>query len=200
MLGSKVLFAGEDANGHVNLWETDGTSAGTSELAVGGAPSSGLLSGADHDFTVLGSKVLFQGGGPDFGLWITDGTAAGTSELTVAGASSFGLTPSDITVFAAATTAPQGDFNGDGTSDILLQNSSGNLVDWELNGTSVIGTAIVTNPGPSWHVVGTGDYNGDGFSDIRLQNSSGKAFIWEMNGTNIIGSGSVGSNPGPSWH
>ena len=32
-----------------------------------------------------------------------------------------------------------GDFNGDGRSDILLQNDSGEVVVWELNGTSLIG-------------------------------------------------------------
>jgi len=45
-----------------------------------------------------------------------------------------------------------GDFNGDGFSDILFQNDSGEIVLWELNGTSVIGSASIGNPGPTWHV------------------------------------------------
>jgi ELWxxDGT repeat protein len=45
VLGSKALFAGSDASGHIGLWVTDGTAAGTSELAVGGASQTGPLSG-----------------------------------------------------------------------------------------------------------------------------------------------------------
>jgi serralysin len=72
-----------------------------------------------------------------------------------------------------------GDFNGDGHSDILLQNSSGEVDIWELNGASVIAAASVANPGPSWHVKGTGDFNGDGFSDVLWQNDDGSVAIWE---------------------
>ena len=45
------------------------------------------------------------------------------------------------------------DYNNDGRSDILLQNSSGQVVIWELNGTSIIiGGGNVADPGPAWHV------------------------------------------------
>ena len=65
-----------------------------------------------------------------------------------------------------------GDFNDDGHSDILWQNSNGQAAIWEMNGTSVVGGgAVGANPGPSWKAVGTGDFNGDGHSDILFQNS-----------------------------
>ena len=87
---TKALFKGYDTNDHSNLWVTDGTSAGTSELTVAGAYSSGLN---PLDITAFGSKALFEGhdASSHVGLWVTDGTAAGTSELTVAGAFSGGL-------------------------------------------------------------------------------------------------------------
>jgi len=44
------------------------------------------------------------------------------------------------------------DFNGDGKSDLLWQNSSGEVAVWEINGTSVIGSASLANPGRAWHV------------------------------------------------
>jgi hypothetical protein len=44
-----------------------------------------------------------------------------------------------------------GDYNHDGRSDILWQNSSGEVGTWEMNGTSVIGTAILGAPDPTWH-------------------------------------------------
>ena len=77
-----------------------------------------------------------------------------------------------------------GDFNGDGHSDILFQNTSGQALVWEMNGASLIGGgAVSTNPGPAWKAIGTGDFNDDGDSDILFQNtSSGQVSIWEMNG------------------
>ena len=85
-------------------------------------------------------------------------------------------------------------------ADILWQNTNGEAVIWEMNGTSVIGGALVgSNPGSSWYVIATGDFYGDGYSDILWQNTSGEVVIWEMNGTTVIGGASLG-NPGPSWH
>ena len=90
-----------------------------------------------------------------------------------------------------------GDFNDDGNSDILLQNtSSGQVSIWEMDGTTKIGGGPVANPGTSWHAIGTGA----GGSDILLQNTSGQTAIWEMDGNTQIGGGPTGPNPGPSWH
>jgi beta-glucanase (GH16 family) len=95
---------------------------------------------------------------------------------------------------------PPSDFNGDGYSDILWQNTSGQPGIWEMNGTNVINEGNVgANPGPSWKAIGTGDFNGDGHSAILWQNTNGQAAIWEMNGTNPINEANVGANPGQSW-
>ena len=96
-----------------------------------------------------------------------------------------------------------GDFNGDGHSDILFQNTtSGQVSIWEMNGNALIGGGPVSpNPGPTWQAIGTGDFNDDGRSDILFQNtSSGQVSIWEMNGNTLTGGGPVSPNPGPSWH
>ena len=106
VFGSKVLFAGEDNSANDNLWVTDGTSAGTSELTVSGVHSGGIFSSAGHatnpGFTVLpgGGKVLFNGvdSGGNAGLWVTDGTIPGTSELSIAGAASTGLNPNNFSI------------------------------------------------------------------------------------------------------
>jgi hypothetical protein len=49
-----------------------------------------------------------------------------------------------------------GDFNHDGLSDILFQNtSSGQVSILEMNGTTRIGGGPTgPNPGPSWHAIG----------------------------------------------
>ncbi len=49
------------------------------------------------------------------------------------------------------------DYNGDGFSDILFQNASGQAVIWEMNGLTQVagGSQIVgPNPGSSWRAVG----------------------------------------------
>ena len=94
-----------------------------------------------------------------------------------------------------------GDFNDDGFSDILFQNTTtGQASVWEMNGHTRIGGGPVSpNPGTAWKAIGTGDFDGDGHSDILWQNaSSGQASIWEMNGNTRTGGGPVTPNPGPS--
>ena len=87
-----------------------------------------------------------------------------------------------------------GDFNGDGHSDILLQNTNGTVAIWEMNGVSATSSAVLANPGPNWHAIGT-----NGGSDILLQNTSGQTAIWDTSGTSITGSGAVSANAGPNW-
>jgi hypothetical protein len=92
-LGGRILFEGVDTSGQSNLWVTDGTSAGTTELLVG------LPSTFAPDFTVIGSKALFAAvavAGKRRDLWVTDGTAKGSSDLT--SASPTAPNPSDLTV------------------------------------------------------------------------------------------------------
>ena len=92
-----VLFIGDNASGDFDLWETDGTAAGTHELigivgAGKGGPGGGDFVDADHipPFVAANYFTLYNGeawfGGYDTsgqpGLWETDGAAAGTHELT----------------------------------------------------------------------------------------------------------------------
>jgi hypothetical protein len=98
-----------------------------------------------------------------------------------------------------------GDFNGDGNSDVLLQNANdGTCYIWELNGTGpLVGNGYVGwTPGKDWGAKGTGDFNGDGKSDVLLQNAiDGSCYVWELNGTSpLVGNGYVGWTPGADWH
>src|SRR5262245_47310508 len=95
------------------------------------------------------------------------------------------------------------DFNGNGPSDVLLQNSDGTPMIWLMNGhanTTFAGPVGPFNPGPSWHIEDDGDFNGDGYSDILWQSADGTPAIWLMNGSNVVSNSVAGSfNPGPSW-
>ncbi|MFI5456862.1 MAG: ELWxxDGT repeat protein [Isosphaerales bacterium] len=74
--GGKVYFTAPDSNGAPGLFETDGTAAGTVEVAPLTSPA-GNLTAADGKiyFTEQDSSSTTQ-------LWVSDGTAAGTMALT----------------------------------------------------------------------------------------------------------------------
>ncbi len=79
----------------------------------------------------------------------------------------------------------QGDFDGNGSIDILWRNvSTGENTIWRMSGNNVIGFgAIPTIPDQSWQIGGVGDLSGDGLSDIVWRNNTtGQNTIWVMNG------------------
>ena len=90
-LNGQVLFTGLNSSSHLGLWATNGTSAGTTELASGG----GALN--PSDLTVFNGQVLFNG---NSNLWVSNGAVAGTHAVSGITGSSFGvLNPQDLTVF-----------------------------------------------------------------------------------------------------
>jgi Domain of unknown function (DUF4347)/FG-GAP-like repeat len=175
--------------------------AGTSITASYNSTTETLtLSGADTlaDYQQVLERVTYHStaGDPSNGganplrtvTWvINDGSATNNLSTTV-------TTGIDVT-----TPAPKNDFNGDGKSDLLWQSDDGLPAIWEMNGTSMIGGAVLPNSGPSWHVVAAGDFNGDGKADIVWQNDDGLPVVWEMNGASIM-AGAVLPNSGASWH
>jgi len=200
--GNVALIDGYDANGHLQLWVTNGTVAGTSEVVATGADSSGLnptdfaflpisSQASPDDFTGSGtSDILWQNTDGQAAIWLMNGTTP-TSETLV------GPNPGPSWKVIGST----GDFTNNGKSDILWQNTNGQAAIWLMNGTTPTSEALVgANPGTSWHVAGSGDFNGDGKSDILWQNTDGQAAIWLMNGTTPTAEALVGPNPGPSWH
>jgi hypothetical protein len=84
------------------------------------------------------------------------------------------------------------DLNGDGTADILLQDSATTYVAaWLMNGSGQAVSFVYVYPGPigNWRVVGTADLNGDGVRDIILQDLA-TSYVggWLMNGAGQVGS------------
>jgi len=95
-----VLFSGFDTAGDYGLWTTNGTAAGTSEITVNGAASTGVN---PSDMTVFNASVLFNGfdSAGNQGLWTTTGAASGAAEITgiIGVRTTGGLDPTDMTVF-----------------------------------------------------------------------------------------------------
>jgi hypothetical protein len=107
--------------------------------------------------------------------------------LTMSAASSGDLGgPSATAAYAVGALAPPspapGDFNGDGTSDLLWRNAAtGAVVDWSMNGGTADGKATLRTD-PAWTVAGVADVTGNGTADILWRNSAtGAAALWLMN-------------------
>jgi hypothetical protein len=166
-----------DKNGLLSATGTGVSGSGTTSLTI-----SGSLSQVNSDLATLTDK---------------DGKTP-SDTITVNASDSNGGTAS-LRSIAVAVNTPSSDFNNDGHSDLLLQNSSGGGDIWELNGTSLLVAGSIGNSGSAWHIRATGDFNGDGFADILWQNADGSVAIWEMHGTSMIG-GAIVANPGPTWH
>jgi ELWxxDGT repeat protein len=176
----EALFNGIDSLGHVGLWETNGTVAGTHELVgIDGANPIGIN---PSNFTTVRNgglfsspEVLFNGTDQsgNFGLWVTDGTSAGTSEITgIGGASPSGINPKNLATFTFVVPPPE-DFLGNNTSDILFQNTTSGdtwfeaITNGALESWNQIGGSDTT-----YSVVGVGDFFGTGKSDILYRNKS----------------------------
>jgi ELWxxDGT repeat protein len=122
VLGGKTLFAWADSsdgsyNQALNLWATDGTAAGTTE--IGGLGNGNVVGKPDvvTDLVALGSKVLFeaQDSSLSSSLWASDGTVNGTQELGglgdkgINGVGSLGLFTNSLTVFGNKAVFASGD-------------------------------------------------------------------------------------------
>jgi hypothetical protein len=138
---------------------------------------------------------------------------SGTTQLTVlppAGTGTVDVTVSNDAGTSATTAADHysyvyplaHDFNGDGVSDILWGDGSGDMAMWLMqagqNAGQILSDAALGNVGTSWSVVGTRDFNGDGTADILWHDTAGDLGIWLMNGTSVSSYSSLG-NVGTQW-
>jgi hypothetical protein len=126
------------------------------------------------------SDVLLQSGSSVIDWILSNGVFA--SFNTIGNAGSYGIVGS-------------GDFNGDGTTDILLENGGGNVIDWILQNGVYQSYSNIGSPG-GYGVVGTGDYNGDGTGDVLLENGSGNLIDWTMQKGTFAGWNEIGSSGG----
>jgi hypothetical protein len=89
-----------------------------------------------------------------------------------------------------------GDFDGDGSDDLLWRHStSGALSMWFLNNGAVTSTANLGTVPTAWSVDLTGDFDGNGKSDILWTHTSGARSIWFMNGATAASTASLGTVP-----
>jgi hypothetical protein len=191
--GRSDILLQNSADGSVFVWDVNGTSV-TGAGYVGWTPGAVWQAKGTGDFNGDGkSDVLLRNAdtGQNF-LWLADGLNP------VSAASGYaGWAPG-----AVWKTRATGDFNGDGRSDILVQNAdTGQCFTFMMNGTTTINYGqIGTAVGANWVARATGDFNGDGKSDILFQNENdGACYIWNVDGITVIANGQAGWTPGVDW-
>lgn len=77
-----------------------------------------------------------------------------------------------------------GDFDANGSKDILLWATNGQVAVWNMQGNQRIGTTALRSINTKWRVGGVADFNNDGKADIVWHNpGNGKVIVWQGNGT-----------------
>jgi hypothetical protein len=93
-----------------------------------------------------------------------------------------------------------GDVNGDGKSDLLWSNTTGQVAVWEENGPNLIGAGVSAGQmGSEWHVAAVGDFNGDHKSDLLWVSDTGSVAVWLMNGMTLGSAAVSNGHMGTEW-
>ena len=151
----------------------------------------GVVSNA---WTVVGTGD-FNGDGKTDILWRNANGAVEIWFMDPAGSGKHTSSASLGIIANAWTIVGTGDFNGDGTADILWHNTNGAASMWLMKSGAVSSKVSIGSVGTSWTIVGTGDFNGDAKTDILWHNSSGAAVIWFMGASGRTSTASFGPVP-----
>ena len=92
------------------------------------------------------------------------------------------------------TVAAAADFNADGKSDIVWQNSigaapTGDIAVWFMNGTNKLSSSLTSPPTGvdlGWRIKSAADFNSDNKPDLIWQHSQDWSGIWFMTSTNLL--------------
>jgi len=167
-----------------------------STKAIGTLPGGWAVAGYDNKGAIF-LRNMTTG---DVGVWLI-----GCTKFNVA-LTSTSCSPVNTIDFGPVPLSWQivgiGDFDGNGSSDILFKDSSNNVGIWLLETNDqtikILSTSVLGAVPAGWNVALTGDFNGVGKADVLWMDGSGNVGAWAMNGTAISAVVSFG-NVGTSW-
>jgi len=179
-----------------------GTASGTVgaafsyQITASNTPTSYAATGLPAGLSVNASTGLISG----------TPTTAGTSSVTLSATNASGTGNQALTLTVTQQAANPwelvgaADFNGDGKSDLIWQNTaSGQRAIWLMNSTTNVSSVSLGTVTTDWDIAGAADFNGDGKPDLIWQNMvNGQRAIWLMNGTTYVSSVSLGTVT-PDW-
>jgi hypothetical protein len=178
------------ADNSLAIWLMNGTQVLGSATVLG--PASGTTVTKVGDFDGDGKTDLVrQFSDGSIVVYFLDGAALAAAP---AGLSN----PQTVAVANANWTLVNvGDFNGDGKTDMVIQDSAGGTEIWRDVGSQTQGI-MSSAVAAGWYVSKVADFNGDGKSDLLWTNATGGIGIWTMDGFNAIDKQVVFSN-GSGW-
>ena len=167
-----------------------------STKAIGTLPAGWTVAGSDN----RGAIFLRNMTTGDVGVWVIGCTkfnvALNSTSCSPVNTIDFGPVPLSWQIVGI------GDFDGNGSSDILFKDSSNNVGIWLLETNDqtikILSTSVLGAVPAGWNVALTGDFNGVGKADVLWMDGSGNVGAWAMNGTAISAVVSFG-NVGTSW-
>ncbi len=186
-----ILWRGVTGDGANGIWRMDGTKYVSSQsTGVPVDPSWRLNRVADFNGDGTTDYIWHEPNAAVVGLWLMD---ANNDQIL----SSVALPSVGSNWFVAAT----GDFDNNGTPDILWQEQSLGITGvWIMNGVNYVSSVPIESlSGNGWYVEAADDFTRDGRPDLFFRNlATGENVIWQMNGLSFSASASVDARP-VSW-
>jgi hypothetical protein len=153
---------------------------------------------------VFDNSNIFQG--YEIGTWLMNGTGVTRYRSLVSTNGQAAILPAswtDPALYNIGGRGSLGDFNGDGTTDLLLlrRNSTTGTTEvglWLINdGVTVTQQTIQTAPA-GWNLVNSNDFDGNGTTDLLFTRSvqgGTEVGVWTLRGTQITAMASVNTAP-----
>lgn len=141
--------------------------------------------------------------GYELATWLMDGTGVSSYKSLVNSSGQAAIVPKDwanASLYSGiGGRGTLGDFNGDGTSDLLfLKRNSNGTTDiglWLINNGVAVTQQGIATAAADWDVVNTNDFDGNGTTDLlftRTTETGGREVgVWTIRGTQVLAMASV---------
>lgn len=163
----KADIVWRDKSGAVSVWLMNGTAVAQAAV-VGVMPTNWVIAGADNNGSIFWRNTSTG----EVGTWLMKGTR-------IVQSANLGAMPLNWSV------AGTGDFDGNGSTDILWRDQAGNVGIWLMDGTRIASSKVIGNVPRDWTIAETGDYAGTGKSDILWADMDGDVSAWFMDGSTV---------------